>query len=395
MNMDRGAFTNHREPRMSRFRTLVKLPFGLLGMLALVAVVERGVERGAPRFMTWIEMDWRIVGREATTKAIDAEVLILGDSMLKFGVAPRVLEEKLGRSVYSLALLDGKPAASYFLLRRALNAGARPKVVLVDYQPECLREPPDELMQNRHWKGLLTLGECWDAFLVYRDADFLARTSLARLLPSYRCRIGLKDDLLSALRGKGNANIEDNVRNDRNRRLNRGGLLLAKKPSFHGALPAKFSRHMFTDDWFSRREHTEYVRRFLSLAQRHRITVVWVLPPTTPELERMRESHGMHARYTRFALRFQSLYTNLYVFDGRHSGYNEHLFVDPVHLDRDGATALSASIAAVLPPLIEGRTPESRWATLAAPVRLEAPPALEDMDQSLRIVTEIFSAVRR
>src|SRR5437764_5954746 len=112
--------------------------------------------------MTWIEMDWKVVGKEAATKAKGADVLVLGDSMLKFGLAPKVLESRLGRPVYSLALLDGKPAASYFLLRRALDSGARPRVVLVDYQPECMCEPDDHLMENRHWKAMLSLRECWD-----------------------------------------------------------------------------------------------------------------------------------------------------------------------------------------------------------------------------------------
>ncbi len=127
---------------MTRKPVLFKLPYGLIGMLALVAAFERKVDHAAARFMSWIELDWRIVGRDATTKAVGSDVLILGDSMLKFGVAPRVLEQTTGHSVYSLALLDGKPAASYFLLRRALAAGARRRSYsLIINRNACVSRP--------------------------------------------------------------------------------------------------------------------------------------------------------------------------------------------------------------------------------------------------------------
>ena len=375
--------------------TARRLPWGVFGMLVLVAVAELSVARQAHRFMTWIEMDWKVVGREAQHQAKGADVLIFGDSMLKFGIAPTILEGVIRRPVYSLALLDGKPAASYFLLRRALEAGARPKVVLVDYQPECMCEPSDHLMENRHWKGMLSLREAADAAWTYRDPDFFARTALARLLPSFRCRSGAREEVVLALQGKTGPNAAENARHARNRERNRGGLVLAKKPSFRGRVPKWFWPHMFSNDWWSLPAHTSYVRRFMSLAERHRVHVVWVLPPSTPELERVREGYGMLDRYTRFVQGVQARHPDLHVIDGRRAGFESHLFTDPVHLDRDGARLLTIAVGEALKPLLDGPTGAARWVALARPVRTDPAVALEDVDQSQAIVLGPATAVKR
>lgn len=376
-----------------------RLPWGVIGMLLFVAPAELFVARNAHRFMTWIEMDWKVVGQEARTKAVGADVLIFGDSMLKFGLSPKVLSEKVGRAVYSLALLDGKPASSYFLLHRALEAGARPKAVLVDYQPECMCEPPNHLTENRHWKGLLSLRECWDFSRIYRDTDFFGRTALARLLPSYRCRSGVREEALLALQGESSPNASDNARNARNRSLNQGGLLLAKKPSYNGSIPKGFWPDMFSDEWTSRPGHTVYVRRFIALAARYGVRVVWVIPPNTPELERVRDSYGMLDRYTNYVRSVQKLYPNLHVVDARRAGFDHHLFMDPVHLDRDGAVALSFGVAEALRPLLQASgslsDPAARWVSLTRPGRADTPVELEDLEQSRKIVLGGGETARR
>ena len=95
-------------------------------MLALLAPTELSVASQAHRFMTWIEMDWKVVGREAVTKSRGADVLVFGDSMLKFGLAPpKSWRRNSGGSVYCLAVLDGKPASSYFVTPPGGSGGQR------------------------------------------------------------------------------------------------------------------------------------------------------------------------------------------------------------------------------------------------------------------------------
>lgn len=372
---------------MAMRRWLGRLPWGLIGMIGLLGPAEMLAARNSHRFMTWNEFDWKVVGQEARTKAPGADVLVFGDSMLKFGLVPPLLEHRLGRRVYCLALLDGKPAASYFLLRRTLDAGARPKVILVDYQPEMLCEPPDHLMENRHWKGLLSLGECWDFFKTYRDASFFSRTALARLLPSYRLRQGLRESVVLALQSRESENSLENARSGRNREQNQGGLVLAKKPQYHGELPVSYWPVMFRENWSSLPQHTSYIRRLLARAERHGIQVVWVMPPNTPEVERVRRAFGMHERYTAFAQNLQREFPNLRVIDGRAASYPHTLFMDPVHLDRDGAVALSQNVANLLRPILDTESsPIDRWAVLTPPSPAPSQVPVEDLDESKQVV---------
>src|SRR5262249_11008886 len=208
--------------------------------------------RNGPAFMTPHQLDWEVGGRRASRMSRSADVLCFGDSMLKFGLAPRILGEALGCSFDSLALLDGKPAASYFLFRRAIEAGARPGLVLVDFQPECLYQSPESLLANPHWKAPGSFRECLELAWTRHDAGFLARTVVARWLPSYRCREKVNESVRLALAGKPNPNPGENAKIRRNRAINRGGLLLARQPGYRGDVPRGFAETMFTTPWFSR-----------------------------------------------------------------------------------------------------------------------------------------------
>src|SRR5262249_14595894 len=158
--------------------------------------------------------------------------------MLKFGIAPRVLEARLGRKVYNLALLDGKPSLSYVLFRRAIAAGARPSALIVDFSPEGLNQSPWHLLTNPHWSALrASPREAWELSWSFHDREFFGHLVVGSVLPSFRCRAQLRDDVLAALRGRCGSNPESNRPLVRNRQINGGGILLAKQPGFRGEVP--------------------------------------------------------------------------------------------------------------------------------------------------------------
>jgi hypothetical protein len=380
-------------------------PFGLVGMLVTVAAFESFIECHRDRFMTAHELDWMSSGQAATRsqRVRSAGLLCFGDSMLKFGLSPRILENTLGRSAYSLALLDGKPAVSYFLLRRAIKAGAQPKALLVDFQPECIHQPwsrdhepgawdvkngepgpsaVDYLNENRHWKSILSVRECFDLSWTCRDPAFFVRTLVARLVPSVRCREQIGLSFRWALLGLPNSNAVKNARIGRNRWLNGGGLLLARQPSYDGDIAHLKVEVMFSKTWFNRPEETIYVRRFLQLANEHAIPVFWVLPPNTPRIEERRDALGLSARYERFLRRILELYPNVVVIDARRSGYQQNVFVDAVHLDRQGATVLSRNVAELVRASLASVDDHYRWVLVPAFVPETEPLALEDVEQS-------------
>ena len=108
------------------------VPWGLVGMISLMTIVEGYIGRNDLDFRHPWGWDWKQTVRAIGREARGCEVLCFGDSLVKYGVVPRVLEARLGRRAYNLAVANGQAPTAYFLLRRALEAGARPAAVLID-----------------------------------------------------------------------------------------------------------------------------------------------------------------------------------------------------------------------------------------------------------------------
>ena len=117
-------------------------------------------------------------------------------------------------------------------------------------------------------------------------------------------------------------------------------------------------------DWRCDPVNETYVRRFLDLAARHRITVYWLLTPYSPGTQPYEELSGNESLYLDFIRSVQPRYPDLVVIDGRHAGFGHSAFLDGGHLHRDGAARLSIGLADLLnrPDLKTG----SRWVPLPA-----------------------------
>src|SRR4051812_10632731 len=102
-----------------------RCPRGLLGMLLLVSAVEVHFATQSLRDTSDQALSWKETAHHAVSEAKGPEILCFGDSLVKFGVLPKVVSSSTARTAYNLALLNGPPSASYFLLRRSLAAGAR------------------------------------------------------------------------------------------------------------------------------------------------------------------------------------------------------------------------------------------------------------------------------
>jgi hypothetical protein len=359
------------------------VPWGLLGMLGLIVLAEWFVSRNALSFMNSAELDWMLSGRRAAKQGARFDILCFGDSMLKFGIAPRVLEAKLGRRVHSFALLDGKPALTYLLFRRAVAAGARPAALIVDFPPEGLNQPPWHLLTNPHWNALLASPrEAWELACNYHDREFFGHLVLARVLPAFRCRGQVRAAVLAALQGQGGPNSETNRPLVRNRQLNGGGILLAKQPGFQGEIPPQCVGDLLNPSIVIQPENARYVRRLFRLAAEYNIAVYWLLPPLGSKVIAHRDQSGVHTRYNRFVQSMLAQFPTVSVIDARHAGYQDSVFVDPVHLDRDGAVALSGAVADVLQDALSHAEPVPRWVDLPAYRDRHVTLRLEDVDQS-------------
>src|SRR5262249_49405390 len=130
----------------------------------------------------------------------------------------------------------------------------------------------------------------------------------------------------------------------RNWNQNAGAQVIGKNPSFRD-LPAPPAEPTRSGTWRPDPTNALYLRKFLELAARHGISVVWLLPPCSPGVQAIWDHSGDEALFDRFIRATGARHPNLVVVDARRSGFPPDLFVDGIHLDRDGALALSAEIA--------------------------------------------------
>jgi hypothetical protein len=178
-----------------------RLPWGFLGMLGLVMAIEWTLAGHDLDFTAVWHWDWRVIGRAATRpeRVRDKELLFFGDSLVKFGLMPRVIEQGTGKTAYNFALHTGQTSSSYFMLRRTLRAGAKPSAIVLDLTPHMLMHHPD--VNKNLWAELLSTEECLDLARTMRDADFFAHTMLEKALPSFKERQEIRANLMAALEG--------------------------------------------------------------------------------------------------------------------------------------------------------------------------------------------------
>jgi hypothetical protein len=373
-------------------------PVGLIGMLGLVLGVERYVARHDARFTTVHAADWRHSG-QSVPRAVGCDLVGFGDSLVKFGLVPQVLELRLGtgRRAYNLAVPQGQAPAHYFLLRRLLRAGARPSAVLVD--GEMLVEKP--LDNARVWPELASLRECAELAWEARDANVLATMVLARLLPSYKARHEIRLSVTSALKGK----LPDEPRAlpviARNWNRNAGAQLLPPRndPPGQDPRPAELERAGYRPtQWRCDPLNATYVKRFLDLAMARGIPVFWLLPPYHPEVQARRARYGWDGQYMAFLRNLQARYPSLTVIDGRNAGYPADVLADMTHLDRTGAIAFSDAVGGLLRDRLAGIG--SRWVEIpgydaGAAMVLAAASPVEDIKQSGRALERVMIEERR
>jgi hypothetical protein len=361
-------------------------PLGLLGMLALVAAIERSLARHADHFCETPATMNRLVGRDLRRHAPGSDVLLFGDSQVKMGLAPGVIEARSGRRTYNFGLIGTPPPVTYFLLRRALALGARPEAVVVDYKANIVAAP--YRVNLRTLPEVVTPAEAAELAWAARDAGLFAHVLAAKALPSYRRRPETRSAVATALAGGVNPLPLVNAALRRNGTVNRGAMLNPPRP-WSAPTPLETLAY-FGPDWQPDPLNARYVHRFLRLAESRGIKVYWLIAPISPETLARREVLGLDAQYTRWVDRMRSRHRNVTVVDARRSGYEHDVFMDPAHLDARGAAALSLAMGDVLR---RAPTPAEAWTPL--PPFRPAEVALEHLDQSRHALATRGRAPRR
>jgi hypothetical protein len=205
---------------------------GLFGAIGLILAIEAVLATREVDFTTPPRLEWRQSRWAAARRAPACAVLGLGTSMTKLGLFPAVIERESGLRAYNLASCAGRLPGSYYLLRRALKAGARPEAVVLEVHPTYLATPYREGLVA--WPDLLDPAEALDLAWAARDVSFFGATTLARLLPSLNARAEIRGAVLAAFRGESASTRSMILPHQRNLSRNEGAFVRRNEVPYRG-----------------------------------------------------------------------------------------------------------------------------------------------------------------
>ena len=349
-------------------------PRGLLGMLALVACVELTISARRLDFTTVWADDWRGAERAASRQGLGRDVLCFGDSLVKFGVLPKEIRARTGLKAYNLAVNAGTVPSTYMLLKRALDAGARPRAIVVDFF--ALMQPDRPRNSTRMYPDLATTGEVYDLARFAGDFEFFNGVMTGKLLPSAKCRFEIRESVRAALKGRRASPWPAQAEIWGLWKAHDGAQPMpvpAGRPPADPVLVSDISPPSWTVDPINAR----YAEKFLKLAQAHGIPVFWAMLPLSPEVQALRDRNRTDEAYDRYAREVLARHPEVVVVDARRSRFDGSAFYDPIHLNVEGARAFTAGLAAELAARLEGHPSADRWVALPAQVagiaRVERP----------------------
>jgi hypothetical protein len=368
----------------------------VLGTAVLVCSVEAAVAHRGVALTPTDARCWRITAGLLDRHAAESGLLCLGDSLVKFGVYPRAIERLTGRPAYNLAVNMGPTPLTYFFLRRALERGARPSAVLIDSGDFCLPKGPawGTAALRYSWADALTLAETAELCSSARDHCLFARIALEKALPSLSWRHPIRAAVVAALGGTETTLRTVNLTLARNLMVNAGAQVndnSSYRPEEPDPPPGVAGGGTFTPDPVN----VFYLRRAFRLAKERGVTVYWLVPPVHPHHQALLHHYGDEDRMTRFIRRVHARHPEVVVVDGRGTGFGGRLFLDPAHLNRDGALAYTASLADLLTRDSSVPFPPGTWLTLAGPGAAPAGVPFEDTARSREIARAADAATRR
>jgi hypothetical protein len=336
VEVEMASVAKDREKPWRAIRS-VPLPWGLLGMLALAGAIETQVAGSADRLAGYEGLAVRFALDAARREAPRCDVLSLGDSVVKFGFDPAEIEARTGLKAYNLAVPGTPPPLTYALFRRALDAGAKPKVLVIG-QMSLGGDPWANVSQFGEFVGI---GEAWSLAWSCRDCSLFGAMITSRLIPSlryrYQIRAGLRGDPVP------DANNFLDTWN-----AGHGAELRPPRDASQSSTEQDRDANRFSQPWQVHGIYEQYFEKLVKLALSRGIAVYWLIPPMLPEVQTRRDALGLDDRHTGNLRTIHSWLPGVVVLDARHSGYPATDFFDPIHLNARGAARLSAEIAGVI-----------------------------------------------
>lgn len=366
------------------------VPWGLLGAIGLMVAIECNLGRNWLDLSDPVSLSWRYADDAACTEAAGCEVLFLGDSLVKHGLIPSIVESESGIRSINLAAARAPALMTYFALRRALESGARPRAIVIETKPAVLIAGVE--YNSGYWPVALSAFECLELGRITGKATFGVEMLVARLIPSVRSRLAVRSQVMAALKGSADPIREINRVLWRNWSTNGGANVASLNSAYRGELSPQIRDNLHPDRWYVDRSNTEGIELLLRVAQERKIRVFWLLPPISPGLQQWRERSGSESKYEAFVRAYQSRFLGtLTILDARRVVSDPSSFIDATHLAGRGAIVLSRVVAAAMRDELAARSPApgDGWRILKPPVgdlacRYDV--KLEDVDRSKEIV---------
>ena len=369
------------------------IPLGFFGALVLIAATEFSIEQNAIYSLGGNHWSYRVAEKMARTDVKSNQVLYFGDSLLKLGLAPRVIEAETGLRGYNFAQAGGQVPGSYFFLRQALESGAKPAAIVVEFFPSLLCTGTK--LNNENWPFLARLSDGLSIARYGGGMEVFGSFAVRRLLPSMRSRTSLRAAIQTAFQTDVRIVQSEILAAILNWKTNRGAEITAS------VLPAASGIDL--DSWekayFPHIQclpiHLHYLHKFFNLAAANQIPVFWLLPPYRSDMRARCEHSGFNNEHLAFVHQIQSAHPNVTVFDGQQSQFPDEVFRDPHHLGLEGAAVFSSDVGQALTRSLGETDSPYRWVTLplfrARPIN--AP--LESFDASRVAVTKATLQGRR
>ncbi len=372
-----------------------KLPFGLFGLLLIVGFIEsRPTDPLSLERLDKSSLAWRYSAELAeSSDVLDAEILCFGDSIAKLGLQPRVFEEKLGLQTFNLAMFGAQTPATYYVLRRTLDAGARPRLVILEAQENLLAVAPRS--NGDEWPDLLNAEEWIDFSINGLDENLTIKLGLTLLLPNYRDRHAIRTQILADLQNQERSDLGALQTLYRNWEHNLGAQVVPEDD--RTALPiAPLQAGTPRGHWQPHRVNLWYWKRILRLLEEEGLSVVWLLPPTRSDWNVRRQALGVQEPFNRFVHEIQAEFPTLIVIDGRSSQYPEEVFKDATHLNGTGAVALTSGVVEAIGPILDNEEVPPRTRLVLNEFSVPAPrQELEDLHESRRVISLTQEGIRR
>ena len=341
---------------------LSRAPWGLTGFLILLLIVESGVSSRALDRTSDLPLGVTYASQALRGEARDSAFIVVGDSLLKIGVSPGIIERRTGRKAFNLAIAGAPAPLTYYMLERSLSGGRLPSAIVVDFKATQLQ--PDPLIFFPSVSAELSLSECFDLARTIKEPSYFVQLLLNRELESLRDRWQICEGVRMALQGKPINLRPKNMALLSQWTANRGTWSIPKNPNKVTGASADQRNYVPDVEWYCHPLNAVFIKRFLDLCEKRGVHVYWIAPPIDPGIQAQRDARGLDTKFTRMLRNAVDRYPGLTVVDGRHSAYPVHVFFDGAHLDVEGGSVFSEALSAVLDHGI-GKTPEpDRWLEL-------------------------------